>query len=351
MNTEWTTFLQSLPEASDPGSALASAVLPLPERASIRVSGAEAGAYLQAILTQEVLMLTPAQATRAALCNAKGRTLSTLLVHPVQTDPTGAEPTYRLTVPVQILPALLKVLKLYVLRRKVTVEHDPDWGFIGVIQPNAAQCAALGLANDTSNHKSERTLAQTQTDEGLLVTWEQRTEPPRLSLQGPSATLIAHWPQLCPPDTAPATPWSWDHAEILDGIARITPETYQHFVPQWLNLDMQEAISFKKGCYPGQEVIARLHYLGKPNRRLLIGQCDHSASLMPGTPIVLRDDPATEAGEIVYSVAQSPAPSAGQLFLAVLKLKHVHDSLTIDGAPCALHPSPMISDNHDSQTH
>jgi hypothetical protein len=341
MNTDWMTFLQSHTGEAYPTCAQTPALMTLPTRASIRVIGAEAAAFLQAMLTQEILTRTPTGAVHAALCNAKGRTLGILQVHPVC---TGPEQEYRLSVPTGLVPELIKTLKLYLLRRKVTVALDSEWGFIGLINPTTQHLNALDL--NTASHQA---LEQHITHDGIIITWEQRSEGPRVSVQGPVNVLAQYWPRLSP-DTEIVTDWAWDHAEILDGIARVTPETYLHFVPQWLNLDLKDGISFKKGCYPGQEVVARLHYLGKPNRRLLVGQCDRAEPLTPGTEIQLRDDPAMVAGEIVNSVAQNPKSGTGQIFLAVMRLKHVHDSLSIDGAPCTLHPSTLARDNqHEDQ--
>jgi folate-binding protein YgfZ len=341
MNTDWMTFLQSNTGKAYPTCAQAPALMTLPTRTSIQVMGAEAAAFLQAILTQEILTSTPNGAVHAALCNAKGRTLGILQVHPVR---IGPEQEYRLSVPTGLVPELIKTLKLYLLRRKVTVTLDSDWGFIGLINPTPQHLNALGL--NTTHH---RALDQNITQDGIIATCEQRTEGSRVSVQGPINVLTQYWSCLSP-NTEIVADWAWDHAEILDGIARVTPETYLHFVPQWLNLDLKDGISFKKGCYPGQEVVARLHYLGKPNRRLLVGQCDRAEPLIPGTEIQLRDDPAMVAGEIVTSVAQNPKSGTGQIFLAVMRLKHVHDTLLIDGAPCTLHPSTLALDSqHEDQ--
>ncbi|ANJ66900.1 hypothetical protein A9404_05465 [Halothiobacillus diazotrophicus] len=346
MNTEWTTFLQQQSVNTAPSCAQAPVRMVLPNRASISIVGAEAGAFLQAMLTQEILTRTPDQAVFAALCNAKGRTLGTLLVHPVQTDPD--QQAYRLTIPADLAPELIKTLRLYLLRRKLQLDVDTNWGFLGLINPSESILTDMGFTSNTHSSLEQHVLPN-----GLIATWEQRSEIARLSIQGPTTELVSVWNRLAPSETV--DPQTWNHAEILDGIAQIAPETYQHFVPQWLNLDLKDGISFKKGCYPGQEVIARLHYLGKPNRRLLIGQCSHPDMLRPGTPISLRNDAATEAGEIVSSAPQPAYAGTGQIFLAVVRLKHIHDQLAINGTPCSLHTRSLTfetsSEEEEAQTH
>lgn len=345
MNTDRTT-LPPLAGADYPSDPHAPARMILAKRASIRVSGTEAGAFLQAILTQEILTRTSSSAVHAALCNAKGRTLSTLLVHPVH---TGAEQEYRLSVPASLTSELVKTLKLYMLRRHVSLSLETDWGVMGVINPPSSLLKDLGFTC-----LPPRPLDQCITADGLIATWEQRSEGPRLSLQGPTDALSRYGESMSS-SMEIVDERAWEQAEILDGIAQITPETYLHFVPQWLNLDLKDGISFKKGCYPGQEVIARLHYLGKPNRRLQIGLCAHPAPLRPGTAIGLQDDASVDAGEIVSSVTQAPATGGGQLFLAVMRLKHIHDALAIDGAPCKLHPGAITheirTEGEETQTH
>jgi tRNA-modifying protein YgfZ len=334
MNIEWTQFLQAHPEPTQPVSPSASAWVFLDERTSLHVSGEDAGEFLQAMLTQEILLLDGSHAARGALCNAKGRISTTMLIHPLQPTPgAGKGMAYRLTVPTELAADLLKALKLYVLRRRVVIDIPDDWLSLGLLNPDQAFLTACGITTSPMD-----TLVQTTLDSGVIATWEHADSNARLSLQGPAAallTLTSHLPQR-------ATQSAWDCAEIHDGIPTINRETVLHFVPQWINLDQIQAVSFKKGCYPGQEVIARLHYLGKSNRRMVSGYTRGTEPIRSRTVIHPANDPETEAGEIVRSAICAIGNEDVQVFLAVMRLNHLHDELVIEGHPCTLQPGPFL---------
>jgi folate-binding protein YgfZ len=324
--------------------------LALSLRASIRVAGIEAADFLQAMLTQEISTLSPTQATRSALCNAKGRILSILMVHPEQT-PQGL--AYHLTVPQDLRADLFKILKLYVLRRKITLTLEDDWGFIGIINPSHSllKTLAIDLAIDQAIDREPSTPhPQITLAGGLFASWEHQSGSPRLSIQGalaPLALVAARITTIVPTPVAQAV---WDCAEIHDNLPEIHPATYLKFVPQWVNLDLLSAVSFKKGCYPGQEVIARLHYLGKSNRRMMMGHTTHAQLLPAGTLIYSANQPDTEVGEIVRSALCGLGDLVSQQFLAVIRLNHAHDALVVEQHPCALYPSPFVA-NPPAQTH
>ncbi|MHB1230673.1 MAG: CAF17-like 4Fe-4S cluster assembly/insertion protein YgfZ [Halothiobacillus sp.] len=342
MNTAWINFLHAQSPAVAEFNPENTGWLALSNRASIRVSGSDAADFLQAMLTQEILALTPSHAARGALCNAKGRMLTTLLIHPKHTE-QGSE--YHLTVPQDLRVDLLKTLKLYVLRRRVMLELVEDWGFIGILNPHHTLLLAVGIDAEPAE-----TLAQPQLNNGLIATWEHHAATPRLSLQGPLSALMAVGQQIASPRNVWVAPAVWDCAEIQDGIPEIHPDTCLHFVPQWVNLDFLNAVSFNKGCYPGQEIIARLHYLGKSNRRMIMGRITHSAPLQPGTLIHVQNTPDIEAGEIVRSAPCESGNESDQLFLAVIRLNHAHDALTVAQHPCVLYPSPFV-ETDPVQTH
>lgn len=333
MNNDWSLFLQTHPEPAHPASPSAAAWVLLDTRASLLVSGEEAGDFLQAMLTQEILSLDGSHAARGALCNAKGRILTTVLIHPLRPQDGGQGMTYRLTVPAELAADLFKTLKLYVLRRRVLIEISDDWQSVGVLNPDPALLAASGMASSPADP-----LAQSTLPSGVVATWEQTGDDPRLSLQGPTHALLALAPHLPQRTTQNA----WDCTEIHDGIPTINRETVLHFVPQWINLDLLQAVSFKKGCYPGQEVVARLHYLGKSNRRMVSGYTRMAEPVLPKSVIHPANEPQTEAGEIVRSAICRVGNEDMQVFLAVIRLNHLHDELLIEGRPCTLQPGPFL---------
>lgn len=332
MNPQWTQFLHSLTPTASVLKADATGWLALTERASIRVSGEEAADFLQAMLTQDVLALNPNQTARSALCNAKGRILSLLMLHP---EPTPQGMIYHLTVPQSLQADLFKTLKLYVLRRKVTLTLADHWGFIGLINPSNAVLDELAISQPTALEPQ----TQIMRADGLIASFEHQAGTARLSIQGPLGALTTVAQRITAHAPVPIPQALWDCAEIHDHLPEISPATFLHFVPQWINLDQLSAISFKKGCYPGQEVIARLHYLGKSNRRMMLGHTTHPEPLAAGTLIYCAHEPQTEVGEIVRSALCSSGGAMAQQFLAVIRLNHAHDALVIGNHPCVLHSS------------
>ncbi|MBT3504948.1 MAG: tRNA-modifying protein YgfZ, partial [Piscirickettsiaceae bacterium] len=118
---------------------------------------------------------------------------------------------------------------------------------------------------------------------------------------------------------------------ITAGLASVFQLTQEKFTPQQLNLDLTEAVNFKKGCYPGQEVVARLHYLGKPSRRLFIAQAHSQLALIPGDDIMTAQD--SIAGHVVSSVQQGDSLWC----LISLKLKeHASELVLADGETLTL---------------
>jgi folate-binding protein YgfZ len=346
MNTAWIQFLHAQPPAISNLKPNETGWLVLSLRASIRAAGIEAADFLQAMLTQEILALSPTQAARSALCNAKGRILSILTVHPEQT-PQGL--AYHLTVPQDLCADLFKTLKLYVLRRKITLTLADDWGFIGIINPSHDLLKTLAI-DPAIDHEPPTPQKQIPLTNGLIATWENLAGSPRLSIQGPLDPLALIAQRLTTIAPIPVAQAVWDCAEMHDGLPEIHPATYLQFVPQWVNLDRLSAVSFKKGCYPGQEVIARLHYLGKSNRRMLMGHTTHPQLLPAGTRIYSANEPQTEVGEIVRSALCSSNGTMVQQFLAVIRLNHAHEALMIENHPCALYSSPFV-ENSPAQTH
>lgn len=320
---QWQAATQPPRDAMPPdGTAL---VAGLVDREVIVVSGSEARAFLQAILTQDIASLADDAATFAALCNAKGRTLGLFRV-------VAHDDRFFLVTRADIAPALQKRLQMYVLRRDVQIERLGDWVALGVILPDGlsgtlAAPAVTGMLERLAGPQGEdapRWPAGVDTD-GLLYVREEVGDTRRIAIHGPIDRLQA-LVESVPAESRVAT-GAWDRAEIEDRIPLVDSDTAEHFVPQWINLDELGAFSLKKGCYPGQEVIARLYYLGKPNRRLFVGHALALDPPAPGTPV--ETTAGSTAGEVVRS---APLPDAsGSIILAVIKLKHLHDSLSIDG--------------------
>ena len=132
---------------------------------------------------------------------------------------------------------------------------------------------------------------------------------------------------------------SWEKACIENGVAEVTLDTSEQFVPQLLNLDIDEVgVSFTKGCYPGQEVVARLHYLGKSKRRLRMFEC--KSDLNVGDKLFALGSKSAKASGVVVRRVKLDAKS---LCLATIEIAHEDDQITLNDAQGA----QLIRINHD----
>ncbi|MCL7745232.1 hypothetical protein LV476_09815 [Guyparkeria hydrothermalis] len=330
----WRELMQPT-DTPEPGTVQ---ITELPERRVIEVGGEEARPFLHAILTQDIEALEEGTARFAALCSAKGRALGLLRVL-VDGD------HFLLVTRADLADNLLKRLKMYVLRRDVALELREEQSAVGVAWPTEAGEASCPFADSEACDVIARLAAATPSpghlpaavdSQGRLFLREDSNDGLRVAIHGTAADLaplVAEASGAAVVDTG-----GWERAAIESRVPEVTGETVEHYVPQWINLDELEAFSLKKGCYPGQEVIARMHYLGKPNRRLFAGHVLGLAPPASGTPVVNDSDQA--AGEVVRS---APLPDgSGSLVLAVIKLKHLHDPLLVDGLPLSLDPHDTI---------
>jgi len=211
----------------------------------LSVSGADARDFLHAQLTNDIQHLPPERSLLAGWCSAKGRLLATFLVIP---SPQG----YLLQLARDLAPAVAKRLSMFVLRSKVKVSDESDaWTQFGVWNANW----------DASRVVWEGDRVTVPVGEGRFV----RLEP-------------ASAPSLVP--TADEEAWSVQ--EIRAGRPLITAATQDQFVPQMVNLETLGGIDFRKGCYPGQEIVARAQYRGQVKRRMVRLPAPEGAQLRPG---------------------------------------------------------------------
>jgi len=211
----------------------------------LAVTGADARAFLHAQLTNDIANLAPDRAALAGWCTAKGRLLASLLV-----IPRGEG--FLLQLARDLAPAIAKRLSMYVLRSKVKVADQSDaWAQYGVWD------AGLKLAGVAW--------------EGDVVT--VRVDDGRFLRIGPAG-------KFSPAVTKPEEAWTLE--EIRAGRPLISAATQDRFVPQMVNFEALGAVSFQKGCYPGQEVVARAQYRGEVKRRMVRVQVPAGTELKPG---------------------------------------------------------------------
>lgn len=253
----------------------------------IQVSGSDALTFLQGQVTNDVNLLNT-QSHFTGYCTAKGRLLALFLAYRL-------EDSLYLQLPKSILPSIAKRLQMYVLRSKVTIADVSEQCFrLGFAGKNAAQLLA-----QISPHIPQTEGEVAQFDNGIII--KHAGAIPRFELIMPNANAnkvmatLSQYAQV-------ASLNLWHLLEIEAGIAEITEATQEKFVPQMVNLDALGGINFKKGCYTGQEIVARTHYLGKVKRRTLLAHIDSTQAPQVGDQLMI----AQEAVGNVVRVASHP---------------------------------------------
>lgn len=241
----------------------------------IEASGDDAAGFLHNQLTNDVLGLDLSHAMLAGYCSPKGRLIATCLVWRSGTR-------IFLALPRELLPSILKRLQMFVLRSKVKLQDVSE------------QYVMLGAAS--ANFDAIPSLWECATDHnGTLIRVPDAGKLQRLLWI--SATDVAKQQWLAWSSQLPVTSSSlWRWSEIIAGLPQVVEATREQFVPQMINFELVGGVNFKKGCYPGQEVVARSQYLGKTKRRTVLAFCDASTS------------PAASAGMEVFSSADPEQP-------------------------------------------
>lgn len=258
----------------------------LPDWGLILVEGPDANSFLQGQLTNSVLGLNAnpfgviahgsSGARLTGYCTAKGRLLASAWI---SLHSSQAVTQYALFVSRDLAAPFAKRLSMFVLRSKVTIRDvSEDWPVYGALEPMESLLShlpgdAIALAMQTPADAS----------------------PPARIIFASQMTINAQ------SDSS-----AWNAAEVTSAIPRIVAATQDQFVPQMVNLESVGGVDFKKGCYPGQEVVARSQYRGAIKRRLFLAkaQTPH-ASCLPGTEIFHEEDPGQPAGMVVLS---APTP-------------------------------------------
>ena len=267
----------------------------------LSVAGDDAQTFLQSLLSNDITLLDINGTQYSSFCTPKGRLLALFLIIRIEDN------AYQLVLPRSLCEAITKRLSMYVLRSKVTVSNVSD------------TLVCLG-----STH-SEPTLAAGINYHTLPIT------PDRGLVICPVAELEALCQSFIEQQYQPQSPAYWQWLDITAGIAKIVPETQEKFTPQQLNLDITHAVNFQKGCYPGQEVVARLHYLGKASRRLFSAEAQTSVLPEAGSEVMTAE--GQMAGHIVSAAQQG---EQGLVCLISLKLSEYKSNLLLGDTPLRL---------------
>jgi folate-binding protein YgfZ len=281
-----------------PGEAV---FAPLPQFALLSVTGADARAFLHGQLSNDVEHLPNDAARRAGYCSPKGRLLASLLLIPQAEG-------FLLQLSRDIAAPIAKRLAMFVMRSKVKVADAGEaalqfgaWG-----RDAAAQLRECGL--DVPAQPMQVATGPNGTVIALAAE--------RFLVIGPAAAeaRLADKFARVPAD-------GWTLADVRAGVPTVTLPTQDQFVPQMANFELIGGIDFKKGCYPGQEIVARSQYLGKLKRRMYRGEVAAGAS----APAPGQDLFGAEPQAIGMVVNAAPRPEGGYEFLAVMQSSAVED--------------------------
>jgi len=312
MTPDWQTYLaargaqfdnEQIVDFGDQSGELSAAreatvLCPLTHLAPFECSGEDAQTFLHNQLTSDVNHLGKDASQYAAWCSPKGRMLASFIL-------SRNDNGYLGLLSADLRTFILKRLQMYVLRSKVKiVDRSSDLQCLGVAGPQAEAAllqAGLPMPTAPMNTASNATTTVIRLAEGRFI------------IIANSATTPSVWEslaQIAVPAGVPA--WLW--LDIQAGIPLITEATKEAFVPQMVNYDKIGGVSFHKGCYPGQEVVARTQYLGKVKRHLYRF---HAEGVLPaGGSIYPAGSSEAQPCGIIASAA--PSPESGYDGLAVI---------------------------------
>lgn len=271
----------------------------------IGARGADAAKFLQGQLTNDVAALGASKVRLAGFCSAKGRLQASFVVSAVAAD------DFMLVCAASVLPATLKRLSMFVLRAQCKLRDAtadmPLWGLVG----DAAAAQAGDLPVWGKREAAGATVVRLP-DAGGLV---------RCLVVCPADELAAGWPPVL------LDHWRW--LDVQSGIPMVEAATVEQFVPQMLNYEIVGGVDFQKGCYPGQEVVARSQYRGTIKRRMFL--FDMAAAASPGQEVFHSGDASQPAGMVVNA---APRPGgSGSSALVEVKLAALDAGTLHLGAP------------------
>jgi folate-binding protein YgfZ len=270
----------------------------------ISAHGKDAAGFLQAQFSNDVQQVDEGHSQLSAYCTPKGRILGLFRLF-------RRGDSFYLRLPLDTLEAVLERLRLYILRAEVTLEDATDnFIRIGVTGKTAAEelsAVAGTLPGEAGGvvHSRDFTVLR-------VPGTHPRFEVYALSFAG-ARNL---WDTLNVRG-APIGLAAWQLTEIQAGLPNVYADTAEQFIPQMLNLQLIDGVNFRKGCYPGQEIVARTQYLGALKRRMYAGRIAADTQPSPGDELFSAKDKTQAAGQIVDA---QPHPDGGYVALAVLQI-------------------------------
>jgi hypothetical protein len=290
-------------------------IAPLSHLGVIRVEGEDAAQFLHGQLTQDFVLLGMDQARLAAFLSAKGRMLASFIGF------KRSATEVLLVCSRDLLAPTLKRLSMFVLRAKAKLTDA------------TAECALYGMAGDAILSiacSAQPAWSKADFGSATVVHLYPADGQPRALWVAPASEAPPAGPALDP------ALWLW--SEVRSGVATLTSPVVEAFVPQMLNYESVGGVNFKKGCYPGQEVVARSQFRGTLKRRAFIAHA--AADVAAGAEVFAASDLEQPCGTVVQV---APAPGGGVDAIVSLQIAATQDALQVgatDGVPITLAPLP-----------
>lgn len=306
-------------------AAEGSIAAPLSAYGVLDFAGPDAADFLHGQVSCDVKGLAADRSTYGTYNTPKGRMLASFLLW---RTPEGL----RMLLARALLPAVQKRLQTFVLRSKVTItDRTALDALIGASGPDAPAAVVRACGSVPSNRH----------DVGMFSGGHVLRIPgSRFLLCIPNEAFPACWAALTA-TLQPAGAAVWDWLEIVNGIAFVSPATQDQLVPQMANMELIGGVNFKKGCYPGQEVVARTQYLGRLKRRMYLAHVEADPPPAAGDGLY-SDDTGDQANGLI--VACAPAPQGGWDCLAVVQSTSAEQSRVhlraLEGPTLSFRPLP-----------
>ena len=307
----------------------ATVICDLSHHGLILASGEDAQALLHGQFTNDVTALGDDSAQRNGYCSPKGRLLATFLMW-------KAKQGFMLQLPRALVAPMQKRLSMFVLRSKVKLEDVSDqWIRIGL-----AGRAAPAMVQDLFGAVPPQDMKTLHADPGRVI----RLSGTRFELICDPENAQRIWAALskeAAENAVKAGSAVWDWLEIRDGIPTVLPATQEAFVPQMANFELVGGVNFKKGCYPGQEIVARTQYRGILKRRMALAHLDTAETPQPGESVYSAQFGDQAAGQIANA---APSPEGGFDVLVVAQIEGLQGAAlhrkNLDGPALQLLPLP-----------
>lgn len=257
MNPNWKNFLLTehaifeseteivFPSSEQDGNQR---IYPVAHLGVLTIAGKDAAKFLQGQITCNINDISDIKSSLGAMCNPKGRAITTFLL-------VKNGDVFLMILPIELLASVKKRLQMYVLRSDVVLTDSSD------------ELCLIGLFSGTSQ-SNESVDFTTSRQDNIVVNFQNRC----LIIAAADKARTC-WSEQVKLGFQPEGSAQWRYLDIISGIPWLSVETSEEFIPQMLNLDKLGGISFNKGCYTGQEIVARTHYLGKAKREMFLAEC------------------------------------------------------------------------------